>query len=210
MRTVTVDYEVYKYNELSAEAKEKVKQWYLETQDSYGFTDMVEEDLNCLFSNNDLNVQYSLSYCQGDGFNIYGEVDTEDIFSCLEEHRGGTQLAKFENYLTDKEKKTILHYAGEVGRKIKLPYNSRYGYSLADYIEIAEDWQYDLEYYSGYSNINTEALKKFEELVREIFGTLCKIYEKEGYEYFYEIDEETLEDNCEANGYEFLADGTVF
>lgn len=210
MRTATVSYEVYKYNELTDEAKEVVKQWWLEGQDSYGFTEDVKEDLKCLFGDNDLDVQYQLSYHQGDGFNISGEVDTENIFKCLEEHRGGTQLAEFENYLTDKEKKTILHYANEVGRKIKLPMNSRYGYSLADHIEIAEDWEYDLEYYSGYSNINKEVLEKFETLVREIFGTLCKAYEKWGYEYFYEIDEETLEELCEANGYEFLENGKIF
>lgn len=209
MRIATIHYEVYNYNELSAGAKEKVKQWWLETQDSYGFTEMVKEDLKCLFGDNDLDVQYSLAYCQGDGFNIYGEIYAENIFECLEEHRAGTQLAKFEDVLTDKEKKTILHYAGEVGR-IKLPMNSRYCYSLADYIDIADDWEYDLENYSGYSNINKKVLEKFEALVREIFGTLCKSYEKEGYEYFYEIDEETMEELCEANGYEFLEDGTIF
>ena len=53
-------------------------------------------------------------------------------------------------------------------------------------------------------------LGKFEELVKGIFGTLCKGYEKWGYNYFYEIDEEDLEDICEANEYEFLADGTIF
>lgn len=210
MRIETVEYQVYKYNELSAEAKEKVRQWYLEGQEPYIFTDDVTEDLKCLFGNNDLKVQYSLAYCQGDGFNIYGEVDTENIFKCLEEHRAGEQLAKYENMLTDKEKKTILHYASEIGGKIKLPMNSRYGYSLAEYIDVADEWEYDLEYYSGYSNINTEALKKFEELVRGIFGTLCKSYEKWGYEYFYEISEEDLEEICEANGYEFLENGKIF
>jgi hypothetical protein len=209
MRTATINYEVYNYNELSAEAKEKVKEWWLNGQDSYGFTEDVKEDLKCLFGDNGLDVQYQLSYCQGDGFNISGEVDAENIFKCLEEHRGGTQLAEFENVLTEKEKRTILHYAEECGA-IKLPANSRYGYSLAEYIDVADDWEYDLEYYSGYSNINTEVLKKFETLVRELFGTLCKIYEKWGYEYFYEIDEETMEEICEANGYEFLEDGTIF
>lgn len=209
MRTATINYEVYNYNELSAEAKEKVKEWWLNGQDSYGFTEDIKEDLKCLFGDNGLDVQYQLSYCQGDGFNISGEVDAENIFKCLEEHRGGTQLAEFENVLTEKEKRTILHYAEECGA-IKLPANSRYGYSLAEYIDVADDWEYDLEYYSGYSNINTEVLKKFETLVRELFGTLCKIYEKWGYEYFYEIDEETMEEICEANGYEFLEDGTIF
>ena len=51
---------------------------------------------------------------------------------------------------------------------------------------------------------------KFEALVRDIFYKLCKSYENWGYEYFYEISDEDLEDMCEANGYEFLADGTVF
>ena len=209
MRIETVSYEVFKYNELSDEAKEVVKQWWLDNQDSYGFTEDVKEDLKCLFGDNDLDVQYSLAYCQGDGFNIYGEVDTENIFKCLEEHRGGTQLAEFEDVLTDKEKKTILHYANEVGA-IKLPMNNRYCYSLANYIDIADDWEYDLENYSGYKNINVDVLKKFETLVKGIFSTLCNSYEKQGYEYFYEIDEETLEEICEANEYEFLENGKIF
>jgi hypothetical protein len=210
MRTATISYEIYQYNELSDEAKEVVKKWWLDGQDSYGFTEDVKEDLKCLFGDNDLDVQYQLSYCQGDGFNISGKVDTENIFKCLEEHRAGEQLAEFENYLTEKEKKTILHYASVIGGKIKLPINSRYGYSMAEYIDVADEWEYDLEYYSGYSNINKKALEKFETLVRGIFSTLCKSYEKWGYEYFYEIDEETMEELCEANGYEFLANGKIF
>lgn len=209
MRIETVEYKVYKYNELSAEAKERVKQWYLDGQEAYIFTDDVTENLKCLFGDNDLKVQYDLAYCQGDGFNIYGEVDTENIFKCLEEHRAGKQLVKYENMLTEKEKKTILHYAEECG-KIKLPYNNRYCYSLADYIDIVDDWEYQLENYSSYKNINKETLKKFEELVRGIFGTLCRSYEEWGYEYFYEIDEEDLEEICEANGYEFLENGKIF
>ena len=35
-------------------------------------------------------------------------------------------------------------------------------------------------------------------------------HEKWGYEYFYEISEEDLEEMCEANGYEFLENGKVF
>ena len=209
MRTATVSYDVYKFNELSEQAKEKVKQWYLEGQEPYIFSDNCKEDLYNLFGKNDLDVQYSLNSCQGDGFNIYGKIDAESIFECLEKHNGGTQLAKFENVLTEKEKKTILHYAKECGA-IELPMNRHYCYSLADYIDVAEDWEYKLEYYSGYSNINTETLKKFEELVRDIFGELCHSYEKWGYEYFYEIEEEDLEEICEASGYEFLEDGTIF
>lgn len=208
MRTVAVEYKVYKYNELNDDAKEKVKQWYLEGQEPYIFTEDCEMDLENLFGKNNLNVQYSLSYCQGDGFNIYGKVDTQSIFNCLEKHNGGTQLEKFEDVLTDKEKKTILAYAEECGQ-IEIPMNNRYCYSLADYIDIADDWETDLVY-AGYRDIKFDVLKKFENLVKDIFRTLCRSYEKYGYQYFYEIEEEDLEDCCESNGYEFLEDGTIF
>ena len=209
MRTEIVEYKVYKYSELDEDAKEKVKEWYLEGQEPFIFTEDCKQDLYNLFGKNNLDVQYSLASCQGDGFNIYGKIDAESIFKCLEKHNGGTQLAEFEDVLTEKEKKTILHYAKECG-EIELPMNHRYCYSLADYIDIAEDWEYKLNYYSGYKNINVEALNKFEELVRDIFGILCSSYEKWGYEYFYEISEEDLEEACEANDYEFLEDGTIF
>lgn len=209
MRIECVEYKVYKYNELSDEAKEKVKEWYLEGQEPYIFTDDCEEDLYNLFGENELKVQYSLGYCQGDGFNIYGELNAAQIFKCLENHNGGTQLEKFENVLTDKEKRTILNYADQCGR-IKLPMNDRYCYSLIDYVDIKDSWEYDLEVYSAYKNIKVEVLEKFEELVKDIFRTLCKSYEKQGYEFFYEISEEDLEEVCEANGYEFLENGKLF
>ena len=208
MKTVAVEYEVYKYNELSEEAKERVKEWYLNGQEAFIFTDDCKMDLYNLFGKNNLDVQYSLSYCQGDGFNIYGTIDVESIFNCLEHHNGGTQLKKFEDVLTDKEKKTILHYAQECGA-IELPMNNRYCYSLADYIDIVEEWVWRLEY-ACYRDINEEALKKFENLVRGIFNTLCKHYEDWGYNYFYEVSDEDLEEACEANEWEFLEDGTIF
>lgn len=209
MRVETAKYNVYKYNELSEKAKEKVKQWYLEGREPYIFTEMCKEDLYNLFGENYLKVQYSLGYCQGDGFNIYGKIDAENILKCLEKHNGGCQLEKFENFLTDKEKKTILNYASECG-KIELPFNNRYCYCIAEYTDIADDWEYQLENYSEYANINTKVLEKFENLIHGIFTELCNSYEKQGYEYFYEISEEDLEEMCEANMYEFLEDGTIF
>lgn len=209
MRTATVSYDVYKYNELSDKAKEKVKQWYLEGRNEYIFTEDCEEDLHNLFGENDLKVQYSLGYCQGDGFNIYGKINAISILNCLEKHNGGTQLEEFENVLTIKEKATILHYAEECG-DIELPMNNRYCYCIARYTDIADDWKYQLENYSGYKNINKEVLEKFESMVHGIFEKLCASYEEQGYNYFYEISEEDLDEMCEANGYEFLEDGTVF
>lgn len=209
MRTVTMEYKVYKYNELSDGAKQEVKKWFLDRQEPFIFTDMCKEDLYNLFGENDLEVEYSLNSCQGDGFNIYGKIRAEQIFGCLEKHNGGEQLEKFENVLTDKEKRTILHYAKECG-KIELPSNNHYSYCMADYIDIKDEWSCDLEFNCGYKNINDKVLEKFETLVKEIFSELCKGYEQIGYEYFYEISDEDLEEECEANEYEFYEDGKIF
>lgn len=210
IETVTTEYKIYKYNELSDEAKENVKKWCLKNfHNADLFTEDCENDLYNLFGKNSLHIQYDFGCCQGDGFNIYGKINAESIFKCLENHNGGTRLEQFENVLTDKEKRTILRYAEECG-EIELPMNRRYTYSLAYYIDIVDDWMFQLEIYSVYRDINEEVLKKFEELVRDIFGVLCEYYEKIGYEWFYEVDDEEVEDVCEANGYEFLEDGRLY
>lgn len=204
--TITTTYEIYKFNELSDDAKERVKQWYLDGQENmtFIFTEDCIEDLHNLFGDNSLEVQYSLASCQGDGFNIYGSIEAWKIFNCLDKHNGGTQLEKFENVLTDEEKKIILNYA-EQCKDIELPYNRRYCYSLADYIDIVDEWEWYLE-----EDYDKELLKRFENMVREIFSTLCRSYEKQGYQFFYEISMEDLEECCEANEWEFLEDGTLY
>ena len=37
-----------------------------------------------LFPNSNLKVEYSLNYCQGDGLNIYGELNIKDILKYLD------------------------------------------------------------------------------------------------------------------------------
>ena len=172
------------------------------------FTDWIIEDLNFIFGKNDLNVQYSLGYCQGDGLNIYGFINAENILDCLKKHNTGAQLKEFENILTEKETRTILNYAENCG-KIEIPQNRHYCYSLADYIEFADNWENEL-YYAGYKNINTEAINKFEKLVKEIFGKLDSDFETDGYNYFYEIEDDELSEICDCNNWEFTENGNLY
>ena len=212
MRTETIEYTVYNYDELSDDAKENVKQWYLNAMSSdmvCDFSNDVKDDLFNLFGENDLNVQYSLSYCQGDGLNIYGEIDAESIFRYISEN--GQQFANVSTYpkaLTEDEKQAILIYAKDCPN-IKIPENRPYCYCIADRIDIVDTWSYELEF-GSYSDIDHDLLYKFECLVRNIFECLCRDYEKWGYEYFYEIDDETMSEICAMNDWEFLFDGTRF
>ena len=216
MRTVTINYNVYTYDELSDSAKERVKEWYLnDTYRSYIFSEDVEYDLEYLFGkNNNMDIQYSLAYCQGDGFNIYGSVSVHEVINFIKEHKLHGDFDKFQNVLTADEMDTILLYA-EDADGIGLPYNLHYCYCISDNIEFAGEWKDQLEWaieegYAKFDNIDMELIKKFENLVRDLFGELCKMYEKWGYDFFYEIDDADLSDLCKANEYEFLEDGTFW
>ena len=75
MRSVNVTYKIYEFSELSEDAKAKVKKWYLDNfYQNEEFSDICKEDLSHRFPKSDLNVQYSLSYCQGAGLNVYGTL----------------------------------------------------------------------------------------------------------------------------------------
>ena len=83
-RTVTTSYDVYTYDELSDEAKEKVKDEFLRVRQEYEsdvFSDSCGTMLKELFPNSNLKIEYSLSYSQGDGFNTYGSLDVNDLIN---------------------------------------------------------------------------------------------------------------------------------
>lgn len=197
MRIITRKYQVFNFNELSDEAKEKVREWYLNGQDSWTFTQLLKDDLEILFPNSDLNVEYSLGYCQGDGLNIYGELRLEDVLDKVKEH------------FTEKELRFFAWAFNNYTDTIKMVRNGHYCYCVADMNDFSEDIYNDMD--NDYcSNIPVETLDKFNKLAQEYFVNLCKQYEKEGYAYFYEVDDETLEEWCDCNEYEFTEDGELF
>ena len=107
MKVVTREYEVYSFEELDVEAKERVKSWYLDDEIRVDMlTETYEENLRLAFPNSDLKVQWSLSSCQGDGVNIFGTLNLEDAFK-LPESNFYDFLDEYKGYFTEKEKRTI-------------------------------------------------------------------------------------------------------
>lgn len=212
MKTITKEYTVYNYSELSEEAKEKVKQWYLDDDfKPQEFTSIYTEDLHYLFPNSDLKLQFSLCYCQGDGLNIYGKLDVKDVLNMIKGiNINGCTIEQFENALTEKEIKTIEAYMEVCGTEIDLPYNNgHYEYCVADRTEFAYDWVEELEY-QMHKIIQVDTIRKLENLVRDMFTTLSGQYEEYGYNFFYEVDDEIMMEVCETNEWMFLEDGTFF
>ena len=141
--------------------------------------------------------------------NIYGELNVSNVLNLPKSHFCGDEFNDLIEYFTEKELRTISRYSSECGTDIKLPMNNHYNYCCVDRIDLAEEWENDL-WYANYKNVNKELLQKLEKYVITIIERLCADYEKYGYEFFYEVDDETMEEACEANEWKFLEDGTFF
>ena len=199
MRTYINYVNVYNFDELSDSAKERVKNDYLDDECR---KDIFEE--NCMFKlhellpSSDLNIEYSLCYCQGDGFNIYGEVYFNDLIEVLKD--------KF----SEKEMKFLQWAFKETGIDSYIMKNNRhYAYCIADTYNFMEDIADALSYYNM-KNIKVDILDKMNREAKSFFYNLCKEFENCGYNFFYEISDEEVEEWADINNFEFTADGIIF
>ena len=72
--------EAFHYEELSQDAKETAKNWFLNDEiRSELCTDNIMEEVRTLFPKSELKIQYSVSGCQGDGANLYGTLCIRDV-----------------------------------------------------------------------------------------------------------------------------------
>jgi hypothetical protein len=189
MKTINV----YNFNELSQDAKkvaiEKFRgegEVYLEffNDDCIG---IIEQ--RGFFGN--IKLQYSLSYCQGDGLSFSCDFIKTKILQKL-----------FKEVLGEAKNKTIQLiidncYFNLVGN------TGHYCYANSRDLEFRFD-----------DNINApnieEVVGKVEDKLRELYLSLCKELEKQGYdEIEFQNSDECIVDLLEANDYEFLEDGQL-
>ena len=210
---------VYEFIELSDDVRQHVRDWYLQTyHDPFFFTEDVRQNLKNLFGQDtNLDVDYSLNYSQGDGLNVFGRLYWDTLLDFMGSDVAGELSRKYADVLTEDEKNTLrkwsdeysdIHYNGIGVVEIPRHDYGNYSYSLADCIEFSEDCACELHYYGVEDDTNI--LGRFEEACRELFSDLNKMYEQWGYEYFYEVSDDDLNDELCGMGMEFLEDGTVF
>lgn len=194
---------IYDFDELTEEAKENARQIYLDqfkSADDYE-TFCVDDLANNHFEHSDLNVQFSLSSCQGDGFNIYGKVELSDAIDFV--------LHKTSNF----DNKTIrfFKWLKTLGYKLELPSNHHYCYCIIDSCDFANDIQWLLEQdgYTSNSENHFSMLCNFDTEFKRYVEKLCKEYEQDGYKYFYEVEDSEIKEVWEISEYEgFYEDGS--
>lgn len=144
MKTITKNYSVYTYDELSKEAQEKALNDWCNENEYFFLSDCMNERLHELLGENgikDLNdtrttptqVMYSLSYCQGDG--------------CM-----------FEGVFEWKKYKVVIKHSGH------------YYHSNSKTIDILKTW--DVDFDNEY--VGEEVENEFEELYQKICKELEK------------------------------------
>ena len=189
MRIVKIEKRVYKYSELQVHAKDAVRNYILSVvHDSDTFSEAIKESIESL-GFKDVELHYSLGNCQGDGLCFTGSINWIDLNRIAEIHNKIDQLnAEFViscNDCLDNIKFTRLSHMYCHSRTVSVDIDNTNWMDVQDYIV-------------------------FKDIILNWYNSLCNRYEKEGYKWFEEINEQDVIDYCDSNGLEFFDDGTIF
>lgn len=192
----------YQYNELNKSAKGKAKLWYLD--DPFRaeiLTENFQESyLKYFFPNSNLDIQWSLSSCQGDGVNIYGNIVLQDMLDYIKKYNYDAHKT-----FTSKELRCLewcINYDHNSIDAATIPANNHYCYCIADSLDFAYDLIDDLNYWN-IKNINNDLIVRFQNAAIDIIENLCSKMEDAGYKYLYECDDGEVQEMCEANEWYF-------
>jgi hypothetical protein len=192
MRTIRT--KVYQFNELNENAKENAIEWYKKDQEI--FLDFFNEDAkeqieNAGFKGN-IQIQYDLSYSQGDGLSF-----SCDYYDKLNE--------LFTEFLGHGKQKTIDCLINNCSFKLK-GNNGRYCYASKSDL----DFYLDNYYVKSQENID-EIITQVRQKLEDLYIDLCKDLESQGYkEIEYQYSDEYIIENIISNEYEFTAEGNRF
>lgn len=206
MKTITkeVKIDLYKFEELSEEVQEKIKQDYLDSKEACFFGDDCVETLSELFPNSELNVEFDFNCCQGSGLNICGDLYFMDILNAYKIQEIKTPFTY--------EEITILETISKTINTVSLKSNDEYTYSLIDRNDIAEqiicDYEDNFEDYE-IPEKHELLIKKLDKEIKKMFDSLVEVFYKNGEKYFYEVEEDDIEDDEYFQGY-FMNDGSRY
>jgi hypothetical protein len=209
---------VYKFDELSPEAQAVAIEKYREGMDWQFESEGVTENIKIKLEEAGLptdDVEWSLSYCQGDGVAFYGYVDMAKVARRVLE---GEALELYK--LIEAEDLTISaklyrnsfghHYSHYNTMNVEID-----GDSIDTIITYIKDTKTENgltteEWDEAYAKLEA-FLEELETAIKEDVQTVSRQLEREGYEHLeYMQSDEIIKENIEANEYEFTADGKMY
>lgn len=186
MKTITKEYTVYEFKELSDDVKNKViEEWY-EKEDYPFLEEYLLDQLSMLdtkkaFSN--VKLSYSLSCCQGDGLSFKADIDVSKF----------TKSKKVKSYIVK------AYSTGNKGH-----------YTFASESDIIVDTQDINDDGVKITNSVELIIRTLEKSVQSYYLDICRQLENFGYSILeYRMTHDEFQEHCEANEYNFLVDGTM-
>lgn len=209
--TYTVTKEYFNYEELSEKAKEFAKQEYLRYVHSADFfyEDMIE-DLRSLFPDSELDVMFSLNGCQGDGLNIYGRLSRSDILTFIKERPAPRlPVSSYTEDELDMLEEMLDHapYYYELEKGDGHYCYSRKERDRENIDDEVQDWVEECRWRG--EPYTVQLAEKFMTDLVNIMDALNDNWEEAGWKYFSEVDDEEMQDMCDANNWAFYEDGTL-
>jgi hypothetical protein len=224
MKQVTKVYNVYTFEELSKEAKAKVKDELSEviTSDRFEWLKSdLEESLKACYDI-DGDISYSLTSSQGDG--LYFESDnlmTAKFYALMvklveDGYHEGSYTVEYKATIKDVIK-VFYDHCSNLQVYAKHDRGNHYCYASKRDVKIEvldEDAFIDLKDIEAVTLWTTGkafniALEVFEKVVTRAYLTICKDFEKIGYE-VYDVSDEDVKELIDSNDYEFNEDGSIF
>jgi hypothetical protein len=221
MKQVTKVYNVYTFEELSNEAKSKVKDkltsFIVDDRFEWLKSDL-EESLKASYDI-DGYVFYSLSYSQGDGLHFNSDdLMTKPFYELMLKVVQDGEGSDIHKATVKDIIKVFYNHKSNIQVYSKHSHSNRYEYAskydinveVLDedaFIDLAEikavkDWLKD-------GNPFKIAVEVLERVVSRAYLKICKEYEDIAYE-VYNVSDEDVKDLIESNGYEFNEDGSIF
>lgn len=206
----TQETKIYKFEELNEEAQKYAIKKQMEThyQDDY-LNEMITDCIKykavtdyCL-PIDELKIEFSLSYCQGDGVAFYGKLDSQTMINIIRNSKDDDNCTLEESHIS------LLDKFGDISLDIS---RNSLGYHYSHYNTMNVFLCYDDMEFSDYELL--ENLKKFTNEIESFFQELIKRISKEMEQIGYDtIEDYCSEESCKdaiiSNEYEFLACGKM-
>lgn len=195
MREATI--KVYKFDELSEAVQNKLIKKYKNEYEFDELEELMYDKLHTLISDEvaeNLEMQYSLSSCQGDGVSLTGEFNRGDCWDLLQEVYKGIIPHDVERLLN----KEVI-YSINIVRD-----NNRYCHKYTCSVEVTDNYNAVLEEYPHIA----KTFMRIERDVTNWYYNLCAELESFGYDYIYSVyDDKCIREVLSDSEIEYFEDG---